>query len=136
MTQAKFTKGQAVYAFHSWDGKGTVSYKLWNVHSAGAKRMYLVDPSGKMAKCEYSLRLVNNGINGGHPNFIEHFSDVPNPEARALEIAAQCIAAYHEHYDQCIAHYAHGDTTTQYSKSIERSRLQIHEPRALDREQV
>lgn len=105
MAKAKFSKGQEVYRFASWDDKGTFSVRKYVVNSCGARQMH--------------LRRVDDGSNAEFRAYapftgFELVSDVADPTARALEYAAAYIARMKAYWE---AKLTGSDGSTAWSDS-------------------
>lgn len=132
---AAFKKGQLVTVLGTWDGKGTVFYQQAIVYSCGKKQMVLTDEATGE---ELGARFYNPRIgdvseargNGGHwQGVFPRMSDA-EAELLCLEAGALMLIAYNEHFDFRIKQWG---SNLQYKASMEKSRAELHEPRAVKR---
>lgn len=128
-----FKKGDLVTIIGNWDSKGTAYFQHAIVHSCGTKRMVLTsEASGEelgrnFLPVEATDVVVTNETVGRSLTF-KRLSD-EEATALCLEMGANVIKYETEHFDRCVAR----SESVHYQAAIERSRAQLHEPRAIKR---
>ena len=134
----EFKKGQQVVHFASYDRKGTWSFTRATVQSCGEKQMTLVNSeTGVMMGRQFrpnSERTYEQ--NYGGKVIVQNWRDVTmadmtDEEAHAmcLELAAVELEAERQHFARCLA----TSTSEGYTKAIEKSQAELHEPRSMKR---
>lgn len=134
----EFKKGQPVVHFMSYDRKGTWTFTRATVQSCGEKQMTLVNTeTGEMMGRNFrpnSVRTYTQNY-GGQEHTQQYrdvtMADMTDEQAHkmCLELASVELAAERTHYSNCLAR----STSGQYTKAIEKSLSELHEPRSMKR---
>jgi hypothetical protein len=114
-------KGTLVYLFQDYDRKGTCAVYTYTVGSWGKVQGHLVKGSGKTRE----VRVYVNDVN----SHIVPVSDVADPTAFALELAAKFRAAAALHLAGCLERWP--DAGAGYIDAIKQDIIALHEPRVL-----
>jgi len=114
----RFTKGDRVTLFGSWDNKGTFFFTQATVYSCGGKQMVLtaIDTGAELGR--------HFAPNKAQPLIVPQMSD---DEARtyAITLAADFLVRENAHFDNCIARNSYN---SMYCAAITESRNRLHEP--------
>ena len=127
-----FTKGQRVVRIGEWDRKGTYYYRRAIVHSAGTKRMTLIDANtNEMIGRNFKPKAGGIGFHNGcfYPDGT--YPDMTDAEAIALceKLAAESLERMTENYTRA----ANDETNDKhYRAAMQRELERLHEPRAIN----
>lgn len=134
----EFKKGQPVVHFMSYDRKGTWMFTRAIVQSCGEKQMTLVnrDTAEMMGRNFRPSSARTYTQNYGGRDHTQQYRDVTMADmtveeahAMCLELAAVELEHERAHFANCLAQ----STSEGYTKAIEKSLSELHEPRSMKR---